>query len=84
MAALSHPDTFVNCANGGGINEWIYQPGNCPLSKLLAVMPNDYQVILAPMEDIALPSTLDGSQGKNRAHESSLLPAQHDMQAIDY
>jgi hypothetical protein len=46
-------------------------------------MPNDYQVTLPPMEDIALPSTLDGSQGKNRAHEASLLPAQHDMQAIE-
>lgn len=46
-------------------------------------MPNDYQIILAPMNDIALPSTLDGSNGKNRAHEASFLPAQHDLQAIE-
>jgi len=46
-------------------------------------MSNEYQVVLAPLEEISLPHALDGSQGKNRSHESSLLPAQHDMQAIE-
>ena len=46
-------------------------------------MPNQNQVILVPLEDISLPSEFDGSQGKNRSHESSLLSAQNDMQAIE-
>ncbi len=46
-------------------------------------MLNLNQVNLVPLEEISLPSELNGSHGKNRSHESSLLPAQHDMQAIE-
>jgi site-specific recombinase XerD len=46
-------------------------------------MSEEYLVPMTPLEEITLPSTLDGSQGKNRSHESSLLTAQHDMQAIE-
>ena len=46
-------------------------------------MLNQNQVILAPLEDISLPSEFDGSHGKNRSHESSLLQAQNDMHAIE-
>ena len=46
-------------------------------------MPNQNQIILAPLEEISLPSEFDGSQGKNRSHESSLLSAQNDMHAIE-
>jgi hypothetical protein len=45
-------------------------------------MLNLNQVNLVPLEEISLPSELNGSHGKNRSHKSSLLPAQHDMQAI--
>jgi len=46
-------------------------------------MLNQNQIILAPLEEISLPSEFDGSHGKNRSHESSLLQAQNDMHAIE-
>ena len=46
-------------------------------------MQNEYDVALAPLEELSLPSVLDGSQGKNRCQGPSPLPARHDMQAIE-
>lgn len=42
-------------------------------------MLNQNQATLVPLEEISLPLALDGSQGKNRSYESSLLSAQNEM-----